>query len=616
FTSDELIPFIGANSTAQYNFTATADLSALGSHLIEVRVAYATDTYPENDTISLILVNSPIVVVTNLSPHLQNFEANNGSWYTGGKNSSWEYGTPASLKINRAASGSKAWKTRIAGNYNDAEKSWLYSPCYDISGLTTPTLSFSIALDLEDCGPVACDGAYMEYSSDGINWIRLGAAGQGTNWYNKNYPSNNIWSVENYHRWHVATIPLPVGLTQLRLRFVVVSDLLVNRDGIAIDDIHIYNNPNGIYTITGTSPVVNQPVINGSGWINFIEPGTNKLIAAINPNGQNLGSTNVQSYINTAGVRSTNGQYYHDRNITIKPTNINLADSVSVRFYFLETETEALINATGCGTCTKPTTAYEIGVSKYSDPNDNFENGTIIDNLQGAWSFINPAKVSKIPFDKGYYAEFKVKDFSEFWLNNGGFGYSQALPVQLTSFTARKRNSKDVLAEWITASESNVNRFELEVAKGNIRYQQNQFSKLGEVKSQGDAVSEQRYSFMDKEFGKTGVRYYRLKIIDNDGKITYSLIRPVVFEEEIKWQVYPNPSSGIFNFSFQANDGEQVSIKLYDMAGKTIQQQSLQANGFVQKFSFDLREAQFPLGLYLLEASVGEKKQTFRLLKQ
>jgi len=617
FVPNEFIPSIAANSTAQFTFTTTADVSALGPHLVEARVAYGTDTYPDNDTLSLNMVNSPIITVTNSSPHLQNFESGNGFWYAGGKNNSWEYGTPASSKINRAASGSKAWKTRVAGNYNDMEKSYLYSPCYDISTVTAPTVSFSIALDIEDCGAsVICDGAYVEYSSDGIIWTRLGATGQGTNWYNRNYSGNNMWSVQNYHRWHAASIPLPTGLNQLRLRFVVASDQTLNRDGVAIDDIHIYSNVNGIYDVTGASPVINQPVVNGLGWINFIETGTNKLVAAINPNGQNLGNTNVQSYVNTGGVRNTNGQYYHDRNITIKPTTVNLPDSASVRFYFLDTETEALINATGCGACYKPTNAYEIGVSKYSDPNDNFENGTIADNVQGNWQFINSTKAVKVPFDKGYYAEFKVKDFSEFWLNNGGFGNSLALPVQLINFTAKKIRSKDVLAEWSTASESNVNRFEIEVAKGNAGYQQNQFVKLGEIRSQGNSVQEQRYSFTDNEIGKISVRYYRLKIIDNDGNFTYSPIRPVVFDEEITWQVYPNPSTGIFNLSLQANTDELIKVKVYDLAGKTVQQHQLAANGFVQKLNVDLRESQFAAGLYLLEATVGEKKQTFRLIKQ
>jgi hypothetical protein len=65
--------------------------------------------------------------------------------------------------------------------------------------------------------------------------------------------------------------------------------------------------------------------------------------------------------------------------------------------------------------------AYELGVTKYSDPDDSKENGTLADNISGNYLFVNAAKAVKVPFDKGYYAEFKVKDFCELWLNNGGF---------------------------------------------------------------------------------------------------------------------------------------------------------------------------------------------------
>ena len=133
------------------------------------------------NTLTVIIRNSPTITTF---PHLENFEAGDGYWYTTGKNNSWEYGTPNAAKITRAASGSKAWKTNLTGNYKDQQLSYLYSPCYNISGLTNPTLSLSIALDLEDCGNNdgdLCDGAFMEYSADGVTWTRLGAYNQGKN---------------------------------------------------------------------------------------------------------------------------------------------------------------------------------------------------------------------------------------------------------------------------------------------------------------------------------------------------------------------------------------------------------------------------------------------------
>src|SRR5204863_1661364 len=220
-----------------------------------------------------------------------------------------------------------------------------------------------------------CDGAYIEYSPDGKTWALLGTYNQtgSTNWYNKNYTGNNVWSVQDYTRWHVATIPLPTGLNQMRLRFVLTSDPAVNREGIAIDDIHIYNNPNGIYDGATMAAPVTQNISGGTNWVDFTSGG--KLIASVQSLTQSMGNTDVQAYINAGPVRNNSGQYYHDRNITIKPQagSENLSDSASVRFYFLDSETEALVNATGCSGCTKPGSAYELGVSKYSDPDNNFE---------------------------------------------------------------------------------------------------------------------------------------------------------------------------------------------------------------------------------------------------
>jgi hypothetical protein len=608
----DTIGSVAGNTNVSFTFTNTADLSVTGVHIVKVWVDYPGDSFRDNDTVTVSIRNSPTITSY---PYLENFEAGDGYWYTLGKNNSWEYGTPASSKVTRAASGSKAWKTNLTGSYKDQQLSYLYSPCFDITGMTNPTLSVSIALDLEDCGPALCDGAYMEYSADGVTWTRLGAYGQGTNWYNKNYAGNNLWSEEDYTHWHVATIPLPAGYNRLRLRFVVTSDPFVNREGIAVDDIHIYDNTYGIYDgAPYTSNTINQPVVSGSNWFDFTDGG--KLIASVNPNGQNLGNTNARAYINTSAVRTNSGQYYHDRNITIKPANVNLADSASVRFYFLDTETENLINATGCPTCTKPTMAYELGVSKYSDADTTKENGTLADNFSQNWLFINSANAVKVPFDKGYYAEFKVKDFSEFWLNNGGLSNNQSLPVELMSFTAKKSNSKNVLAEWTTASERNTARFEIELAKGNAEFQQNHFIKIGEVSSNGNTTTEQHYSFTDIENNKSGIRYYRLKIVDIDGRFSYSAVRPVVFNDEILWQVYPNPSQGVFNLVYQANQGDNINIKVYDINGKLVQQTGLIANGFVQKQIIDLQPAKFAAGLYLLNVAAGENKQVFRLIKQ
>ncbi|HEX7844795.1 MAG TPA: T9SS type A sorting domain-containing protein, partial [Chitinophagaceae bacterium] len=489
--------------------------------------------------------------------------------------------------------------------------------CFDLSGMTTPTLSFNLALDIEDCGAALCDAAWVEYSTDGNTWNKLGTVGSGTNWYNKNYSGFHLWSNDEYGRWHVATSALPTtNNSRLRLRFVFASDQVLNKEGMGVDDIHIYDNIYGIYTVTGTSPVVNQATVNGNNWINFIETGTNKLIASILPNNQDLGSTNVQSYIQTGPIRDNGTQYYHHRNITIKPTNNSLGATATVRFYFLDSETEALIGAVGCNSCTKPSWFGELGVSKYSDPNDAVEDGDLGNSVGTYWSFITPANVKKVPFDKGYYAEFQVQNFSEFWLNDGWVNGITPLPVELKTFTATKTaNRKNVLAAWTTSTEINVNRFEVEMAKGNDGLSQDRFVKIGEVAAAGNSTTEQHYQFVDEELNKAGVRHYRLKIIDDDGKIEYSAIRPVIFSDEIRWQVFPNPSDAVFNFIYQLNAGEAMNLQLYDAMGRVVYRRKLEGNGFVQKLPVDLGASVYSKGVYLLEAVSGEKRESFRLIK-
>jgi hypothetical protein len=200
-------------------------------------------------------------------------------------------------------------------------------------------------------------------------------------------------------------------------------------------------------------------------------------------------------------------------------------------------------------------------------------------------------------------------------LNDGTFTNDQALPVELVSFTASRSSNDDVVAEWITASEFNTARFEIELAKGNEEFTQNKFHKIGEVNSYGNSTVEQRYQFIDVEANKSGVRYYRLKIVDRDGQFSYSPIRSVLFDEQVKWVVYPNPSGGIFNLVYQAAAGEMVYVKVHDGTGKLVHQQSSTANAFVQKSIIDMSGPKFSSGLYLVEVVAGQKKQVFRVLK-
>ncbi|HEX2534674.1 MAG TPA: T9SS type A sorting domain-containing protein, partial [Chitinophagaceae bacterium] len=445
----------------------------------------------------------------------------------------------------------------------------------------------------------------VEYSTDGRTWNKLGASGFTTNGYNK--ATQKVWSVQDYTRWHVSTLPLPAGADRLRLRFVMQSDIAINAEGIAVDDIHIYDSTAGIYT----GPTLAAPVtenVSGTGWVDFRKDG--QLIASLQPGGQHLGSTEVQAYIHTGAVRHTPQQYYHNRNITIKPAAPGTADSVTVRFYFLDAETDSLIAATGCAGCGKPSGVHQLGISKYSDPVDQYENGTVIDDNQGAWLFLTPAQVTKVPFDRGYYAEFRVKNFSEFWLNNGGLTGSGALPVKIVDFAARSAGGDRVVVSWQAVAEEDISRYEVEVARGAAELEAGRFSQAGVVESKGNGA-QNGYSFNDEESPRSGTYFYRLKIVEADGSFRYSEVRSVQFSGAVRWQVYPNPSDGRFQLVYQLPGGETAVAQVADALGRTVLELRVTGTGSVQKLAVDLSAPRFAPGTYLLQLG----GQAFKLYK-
>jgi hypothetical protein len=103
-------------------------------------------------------------------------------------------------------------------------------------------MEFSLFFNTE----TSYDGLFLEMSIDGgANWEKIGAIGEGQNWYNFNNTIINlgdVWAGTNSTSWFVARHGLPgtAGESDVRLRFGFGSDPSVQYEGIGIDDIHIF----------------------------------------------------------------------------------------------------------------------------------------------------------------------------------------------------------------------------------------------------------------------------------------------------------------------------------------------------------------------------------------
>ena len=585
-TVTETIPSIGAGDSIVYSFSHTADLSAWQAYTITGWVSYPGDTYLVNDTLLPVRFQTTPLIST--YPYLQGFETNNGYWYTGGVNSSWQWGTPQKTIIDKAANGSKCWVTSLTGDYNNNELSYLYSPCFDVSSLQQPVFSFSHIFQTED--DCACDYHWAEYSTDGVNWIKLGTVDSGTNWYDDSV--NESWQ-KSYTRWHVSSYSIPATSSPVRFRIVMSSDGATTYEGVGIDDVHLFDEA-AVYTGPDITSGLAQSV-SGSNWINFNAGGG--VVAAINPNGQDLGMTNVMVYFNhTGAVRHDSLQYYLDRNIVIQPSN-RPSDSVTVRYYFLDSEADTLINATGCSSCTTITDAYQSGVAQYSSPVPAEEDSTLANDTTGIFTFHQPHQdVSIIPNDKGYYAEYSVKGFSEFWICPQAPAQPDNPPA-LLSFTA-VRSGNGALLQWTALHDQLFTQYLLQKSTTDTLH----FMTLDSLSPLADTAAVNAYRYTDPNL-QPGITYYRLQITDLNGNVSYSVIRSVnVPGAGAVITIYPNPvqDDGVLYISSTVNCR---NVRLTDVLGRLILNQEVQ--GYLQT----LELGTLAPGIYLLIINTDSGQQ-------
>lgn len=597
----ETIGLLPQQSSQSYTFARPADLSATGLHLLQVWLTYTPDTYPANNSRELVFRNLPLVKTF---PHLEDFEKGSGGWFAEGTNTSWQLGTPSSPVIHGAASGKNSWKTNLAGNYNANELSYLYTGCYDLTHLQKPVISISAALNTDSCIiPQLCDLALFQYSTNGKDWRNLLSAQPLHNW-----PSllSSLW----YNRWHVMSQRLPDTLKTVRFRFQFRSNGVANYEGIALDDLHLYDSTATIYD--GPSVSLEQTVNGIEQWVEFRKDG--KLLAALQPRGQNLGSVKLQTFINKNAVRNFHGQDYLDRNFVWQTANPP-SDSIGVRLYFTDQGVDSLLFAPKCAACTKPANAYRFGVNVYTSSEEAELDSSIANNRKGAWTFIANRNIKTVPFANGYYVEFSLKEAGELRLSNGGLNALSPLPVIVENVSA-ERNGTGCVVQWQTAAEINMHHFDIEVANGNTAFAAGQFEKIGEKRSGGQSAAAQAYSFTETLMQKNGVRYYRIKSVDTYGNATYTHAVPVFFSEELSWKVYPNPSTGKFNLVYQSSPGALLQVKLYNSIGELIKEMQFTATGFVQQSEINLEQEHFAKGIYYLRITDSGNVRTMKVIRQ
>jgi len=146
-----------------------------------------------------------------------------------------------------------------------------------------------------------------------------------------------------------------------------------------------------------------------------------------------------------------------------------------------------------------------------------------------------------------------------------GVASSGTLPISLMSFTGIKKASS-VELNWKTASEINAKEFQIERMENG-----GNFIQIGSVKAAGNTNKLTAYSFIDFTANKQSIRYYRLRMVDFDGKYKYSNTIKIADENAAnEVVVYPNPTNDKISIANANLNFAAVSYKVMNLTGDVV----------------------------------------------
>ncbi len=179
------------------------------------------------------------------------------------------------------------------------------------------------------------------------------------------------------------------------------------------------------------------------------------------------------------------------------------------------------------------------------------------------------------------------------------------LPVALMDFEASLQNNSVVLT-WHTASEQNLSHFVVERSSDGLS-----FSPIGTVAASGNSTIRLAYTSLDRQ-PLQGVNFYRLQLVNSDGKVTLSKIVAVTIGQQFIVRVFPNPASNLLLVQLHAS-GQEAFFEITDAAGRKVQGGTISLNNNI---SFSLDVSHLAKGAYTLTIKTTSQTISRQFLKE
>lgn len=180
------------------------------------------------------------------------------------------------------------------------------------------------------------------------------------------------------------------------------------------------------------------------------------------------------------------------------------------------------------------------------------------------------------------------------------------LPLTLISFSAELEEDA-VRLNWKTAQEYNVSHFEIEYSDDGREY-----NKIGEVASSSNGDG--NYTYLDNVL-RSSMRYYRMKMVDQDLTYTYSHTIFVRQEAAVQMSLYPNPASSVVHLTLPKLERGSTQIRVLNMQGMPVNTTTLTSQGQATVASINV--SGLPAGTYFIQViSSNAVKHRTSFIKQ
>jgi hypothetical protein len=195
-------------------------------------------------------------------------------------------------------------------------------------------------------------------------------------------------------------------------------------------------------------------------------------------------------------------------------------------------------------------------------------------------------------------------------LNTGLFGKRNyetvPLPVTLKEFRLVSQDTK-VKLYWTVAQQKNASVYEIQKSTDGVS-----FSSIGKVNAFGNTLHNVNYDFPDDQFFKKS--YYRLKMIEADGKYVFSNILTATPITNInKISVFPNPTKSFVNVNIGSRARDIAHIYIRNAAGSAIIAKSYILSAGNNSLSINVNS--LPAGTYFITIATQDNKLNQSLLK-